>query len=110
MSDGQSTGFGLVLSFSGLYPTMAEEHAFVHGVEFGKLWERMVGGSESEIEGTFHAANRMIIERASASQGWDCEIRDATDEAGSSYSEWLFVKLTKTRAAKPNPHGLKVIK
>lgn len=107
--NGKSAGFGLILSFSGLYATMPEEHAFVHGVEFGKLWERMVGGSESEIEGTFHSANKTIIERACASQGWDCEVQVATDESGKVFDEWLFAKLTKARASKPNPHGLKVV-
>lgn len=104
MSDDQNeTAYGLVLSFDGLYPTMAEEHAFVHGVEFGRLWHRMRSGQEAEIEETVHAANRPTIERAAASQGWEVEFKDAGEPT------WLFATLRKVKSERPNPHGLRVV-
>jgi hypothetical protein len=104
MSDAEETSYGLVVSFSDLYPTMEQEHAFVHGVEFGGLWERMRSGTEAEIAVTTHAANRTVIQRAAASQGWDVECRP-TDVEG-----WDFTVLRKTKALdKPNPHGLRVV-
>lgn len=60
----EETSYDLVLSFSGLYETMPEEYAFVHGVEFGQLWSRMASGAEAEIEVTTHEANREVIARA----------------------------------------------
>lgn len=105
-----NTGYDLVVSFSGLYATMPEEHAFVNGCEFGQLWNRMTNGSEAEIEGTFHAANRTVIERACTSQGWDVAFTDSKDDSGQSYDEWVFAKLKKVKAASPNPHGLRIVK
>lgn len=101
--------WGLLLSFSGLYPTMPEEHAFVHGFEFGEIWTRMRGGHEAEIEGTFHTANRTILERACAAGGWNIEIDGCTDESGKTYGEWMTVKMQKAKAASANPHGLRVV-
>jgi hypothetical protein len=98
-----TASYGLVLSFSGLYQTMPEEHAFVHGVEFGGLWARMWAGTEAEIEETVHATNRQIIERAAASQNWTCQFK-LTD-----YPEWQVVAMTKCGVAKNNPHGLRVV-
>lgn len=100
----QETSYGLVVSFAGLYPTDVEEHAFVHGVEFGRLWHRMRSGAEAEIDETVHAANRAVIERSAASQGWDVEFRDTGEPT------WLFVALRKTRSEKRNPHGLRAVK
>ncbi|ADJ21944.1 hypothetical protein Hden_1537 [Hyphomicrobium denitrificans ATCC 51888] len=109
MENANNTAYDLVVSFSGLYGTMPEEHAFVHGCEFGQLWQRMTSGSEAEIEGTFHSANRVVIERACVSQGWSAEFEDAKDDDGKSYDEWLFVKLKKVKSASHNPHGLRVV-
>ena len=102
MSDDE-TQYGLVLSFSGLYQTMPEEHAFVHGVEFGQLWFRMSSGDEAEIDTVTHTENRTVIERAAAAKGWEAEIK-ASDVTG-----WDYTKLKKVRAEKLNPHGLRVI-
>ena len=96
--------FGLVLSFSGLYPTMPEEHAFVHGVEFGQLWHRMSSGDEAEIETTTHTENREVIARAAAAKGWEVECTP------SGTPTWDFTKLCKVRAERPNPHGLRAVK
>ena len=97
------TSYGLVLSFSGLYENMPEEHAFVHGVEFGGLWARMKSGDEAEIDATAHLANKTVIERAAVSQGWDLECLDAGDGC------WMTIKLTKVRSERTNPHGLRVV-
>jgi hypothetical protein len=100
----QETTYGLVVSFAGLYPTDAEEHAFVHGVEFGRLWHRMRSGEEAEMEETVHAANRAVIERTCASQGWIAEFRETGEPS------WLFVTLRKVKAERRNPHGLRAVK
>lgn len=100
----QETSYGLVVSFSGLYLTDAEEHAFVHGVEFGRLWHRMRSGQESEIDETVHAANRAVIERAAASQGWEVEFTDTGEPT------WLFASLRKVKPGSQNPHGLRVVR
>lgn len=104
MADDTETSYGLVLSFEGLYPTMPEEHAFVHGVEFGQLWQRMSEGYEAEIETTTHEKNRDVIARAAAAEGWEVECKPSGTPA------WDFTTLRKVRAEKPNPHGLRVIK
>lgn len=110
MNDGDSIEYGLVFSFSDLPFGETTEHAFVHGVELGQLWQRMRSGSEAEIEGTFHAINRTAIERCAAADGWEVEFKDATDESGASYNEWLFAALKKVAVAPPNPHGLRVVR
>lgn len=111
MSDSSNnSAYGIVMSFSGLFATMPEEHAFVNGCEFGQLWSRMTSGMAAEIEGTFRAANRTVIERACASQGWNVEFTEAKDDAGNSYDEWVFAKLEKVKGASHNPHGLRVVK
>lgn len=106
---GEDSKYGLVVSFTGLPFGDSPEHAFVHGVEFGQLWQRMRSGAEAEIEGTFHASNREVIERACAAEGWASVCSMATDESGKKYDEWIFVKMSKTAKAKPNPHGLRVV-
>lgn len=106
---GETTGYGFVLSFNGLPFGETTEHAFVHGFELGQLWQRMRSGTESEIEGTFHAINREAIERACAAEGWSVTITDATDETGKIYDTWVVVKLTKATRARSNPNGLRVV-
>jgi hypothetical protein len=99
------TGWGLVVSFSGLYPTMAEEHAFVHGVEFGALDWRMEHGQEAEIRLPTHTANRKVIQRAAATRGWEVASKPSEIEG------WDYTELRKVAAQKrPNPHGLRVVK
>lgn len=103
MTDAEAN-YGLVVSFSGLHATPAEERAFVYGVEFGMLWARMRSGDEAEIEMTTHEANRAVIERAAASQGWHL------DRKPSGTPTWDFTKLTKAKALdRPNPHGLRAV-
>jgi hypothetical protein len=104
MTIDNATEYGLVLSFAGLYPTMPEEHAFVHGVEFGRLWDRIRSGAEAEIYAVTHTANREIIARAAASEGWEIEVK-ATDVEG-----WDETTLRKVRTARDNPNGLRVVK
>lgn len=96
-------GWGLLVSFSGLYQTGAEEHAFVHGVEFGRIFHRMCSGAEAEIEEMVHADNRAVIERAAASQGWAVEFRDTGEPT------WLSMTMRKVRAERRNPHGLRAV-
>jgi hypothetical protein len=103
MSDQPEGGYSLLLSFEGLYPSMEEEHAFVHGVEFNEIWRRMRDGKEAEIETATHVENRKIICRAAASQGWDAEI------APSGIEGWDTTKLRKVRPERHNPHGLRLI-
>ena len=103
MSDQQKDGYVLLLSFEGLYPTMAEEHAFVHGVEFNEIWRRMRDGKEAEIDTATHVENRIVIYRAAASQGWDVEI------VPSEIEGWDTTKLRKARSERHNPHGLRLI-
>lgn len=102
MSD-NDTAYSLVLSFDGLPFAPDPEHAFTHGVEFGMLWSRMKGGQEAEIAQCFSSANRVVIERAAAAEGWSVETKS------TEYPEWIDVRLTKTAPAKLNPHGLRVV-
>lgn len=99
----EETSYGLVLSFTGLYESIEEEHAFVHGFEAGKIWTRMKSGLEAEIEATTHAVNRVVIERAAIADGWVCEIKPTGTEG------WDYINLRKVSAAKINPHGLRVV-
>ncbi len=92
---GQEGIYSLVLSFANLYPTMPEEHAFVHGVEFGGLWARIANGAEAEIEMTTHEHNREVIARAAAAKGWDLECNPSGVEG------WDFTTLrARCRAAR----------
>ena len=99
----EETGYALVLSFDGIRKTQEEGHAFTHGVEFGMLWARMKAGAEAEIAQCFATANREVIERAAAAEGWDVEIKP------TDYAEWIDVRLVKSKTAKSNPHGLRVV-
>lgn len=103
MSDGEG-GYELVLSWSGLFKTIEEEHAFTHGFAFSQLWSRMSDGNEAEIEETTRVENRAVIARAAAAKGWELEVKPS-DTTG-----WDFTKLVKVRAEKPNPHGLRVVR
>mgnify|MGYP001766175378 CR=1 FL=1 len=102
MSDG--SGYELVLSFAGLDFGANAEHAFVHGFEAGQIWQRMMAGREAEIDLTCHAANRVLLERAAASQGWALEIDELPDCGGT----YIHVKLAKKTAPRGNPHGLRI--
>lgn len=103
-SEDDLSGYSLVVSFSNLYPTMPEEAAFCHGVEFGGLWRDMTQGSKAEIKATTHAVNRTVIARAAAAQGWELSVR------GSEIDGWDYTVLRKVAAARSNPHGLHVVK
>lgn len=94
--------WGLVLSFTGLDFGETTEHAFVHGVEFGQILQRMLESREAEIEQLIHTINCTAIERACAAQGWSAEFRDMADG-------YTTAVLRKTSAARPNPHGLRVV-
>ena len=94
--------YGLRLSLANLYKTDAEEHAFIHGVEFGGIYGRMLSGNEAEIEEMTHVANREAFERAAAAEGWTIETTPQCDT-------WDQTKLIKVGEAKSNPHGLRVI-
>ena len=107
MADDEEGGYSLVLSFSDLYLTMAEEHAFCHGVEFAGLWHRMRDGREAEIEATTHRANRAIIERAAAKEGWQVEFIPTPPEVSD---DWDVTVLRKVASERANPHGLRVVK
>ena len=102
-NEAADTSYGLVLSLSGLYPSIQEEHAFVHGVEFGQLWHRMSSGREAEIELATHEANREVIARAAAAKGWALECKP------SGTPTWDFTTLRKTKTERPNPHGLRAV-
>jgi len=104
MNGENASYYDLVLSFDNLFQTMPEERAFVHGVEFGGLWHRMVLGAEAEIQATTHTENREVIARAAAAKGWTAESNPSGIEG------WDFTKLCKVRAEQPNPHGLRVVK
>lgn len=108
--DGGGNGWGLVLSFGGIYPTREEEHAFVQGFEMGCLDALMNGGTVAEIERTMHTANRAMVERAAAAYGWSLEITPCMDGAGNDVPDYIMIKMSKTTAARPNPHGLRVVK
>lgn len=96
-------GWGLVLSFAGLYATIEEEHAFVHGFEFREIYADMKANKMLTIERTAHVENRKVIERAAAALGWSFE---ATP---SESSGWDCIKLVRVRPERNNPHGLKVV-
>lgn len=104
MSEQDGGGWGLVLSFAGVEFGNDTEHAFVHGFEAGQIWQRMTCGHEAEIETTAHRANRELLTRAAAAEGWAVEIKP------TDYAEWIDVRLTKTGSAKPNPRGLRVVR
>lgn len=104
----EAAAYGLLISFTGVPFGDSTEHAFVHGAEFGQLWQRMRSGREAEIKGTFHAVNRMAIERAAAADGWSCEFSEVSYET-TTFDDWVNVTLRKIAAAKPNPHGLRVV-
>lgn len=99
-----ATTYGLIVSFDGLYPTMPEERAFVHGFEFGQIWWRMSEGMVAEIDTMAHTENREAITRAAAAQCWALTVEPTGTEG------WDFIKLRKVRAATANPHGLRVVK
>lgn len=63
--------YGLLVSYSGLYPTMAEEVAFVHGVEIGMLHAAM--SHEEEFERTLHDENQEVVRRECNALGYDVE-------------------------------------
>ena len=103
MTPATTGSYGLVLSFEGLYPTMAEERAFVHGFAFARLWDRLCSGKEAEIEETTRVENRTIIGRAAAAKGWELEVKP------SGTPGWDYTTLRKVRAERVNPHGLQVV-
>lgn len=98
----EHTGYTLVLSFEGLFSELAEEKAFVYGVEFGQLLQRM--RTETYIEETFNSENRRIIQRAAAAYGWEFDWKP------SGTRGWDYVTLTKgAPLEQPNPMGLRVV-
>lgn len=99
------TGYSLELSFANLYPTMDEEHAFVQGVEFGRILFLMDGGATTEICTNTRMENRTVIARAAAAYGWDASIQP------SGTPGWDITLLTKRQApAISNPRGLRIVR
>lgn len=103
MSENDETTWTPLVSFSGLGFNADPEHAYVHGVEFGQIWQRMRDGREAEIYTTMRLENIEVIQRAAAAEGWDCEI------VPTEYDGWQEVNLQKRRAAIANPRGLRVV-
>lgn len=97
--------YTLLVSFKGLEFHPDSEHAFVHGVEFGQLMQRMEHGSEAEIAATIHEQNVVVVERAAAALGWDCEVKPTNPPTDG----WKIAELVKHRSAGGNPHGLRVV-
>lgn len=104
MSDDTNAWKPLV-SFAGVDYGENTEHAFVHGVEFGMLWQRMQAGTEAEIQMTVHDINRTVIERACAADGWGVTFAPTEPPTPG----WLVIKAVKQRAARDNPRGLRVV-
>lgn len=103
MSEDGEDGYGLVVSFGGLDFGATVEQAFVHGAEFGQIWQRMQSGAEAEIETTIHTINATVISRAATADGWDCLITP------SEVDGWSSCLLVKRRVATANPHGLRIV-
>lgn len=109
-TQGEDQGWGLALSFAGLFPPAAdgaappEEVSFIRGFEAGQIWQRMCDGREAEIRQICHSENRVVIERAAAAKGWTVEI------GKTAYPEWVDVTLVKAGPSRHNPHGLRVVK
>jgi hypothetical protein len=61
--------YKLLISFDGLYPTMAEEHAFVHGYEAGGINARLIAG-ETPFDTTVHEENRSVLQRSADARGY----------------------------------------
>lgn len=97
------TDYSMRLSLANLYSTDAEEHAFIHGVEFGGIYGRMLSGNEAEIEEATHVANREVFARAAAAEGWSIEVTPVD-------ADWDTTRMTKTAPAIENPRGLRVVK
>ncbi len=92
------------LSFKGLAFHADPEHSFVHGVEFGLLYERMHSGREADIYAQVRAANREVIERACAAEGWSLVV------VPTDVDEWIEVKMSKRSKLRHNPSGIRLVK
>lgn len=105
MADEEGAAYGLLVSFKGTRETFAEEVAFTHGFEAGRIDRRMESGTEAEIEVTTRIENREVLRRMAVAAGWSIDTRPSDVEG------WDFTKLIKVGKApeRPNPRGLRVV-
>jgi hypothetical protein len=77
--------------FRCLVPFPDGSASFVNGFEAGMVWQRMVA-EESPIENpiAYHQANRTVLERMAAAQGYDAEFEPCCDT-------WAMATFTKRR-------------
>lgn len=96
MSD--ESGWQLVVEYPDQSPS------FGHGVEAGKLWQRMVAGTVAEFECYTLPENREVLRRIAAHLGWHI---DRTSDGDF----WDYSKFTKiaSRSATPNPRGFHIV-
>jgi hypothetical protein len=95
MSDEQNeSAYRLLVSFSGLYPTMPEEHAFVHGYEAGAIFAEMKRPDTLALERTVHARNVEVLRRMCAAEGWAVEFQ-STEPPVEPYLSATFKRLPR---------------
>jgi hypothetical protein len=94
--------YKLLISFPDQSPS------FVHGCEFGMIYQRAKEGHLFEQE-TVHAANQEVLTRMCESLNQICEFKIVTDENGVLYKEWLYFT-THFSIDKPRKDHLSVVK
>jgi hypothetical protein len=94
--------YQLLISFPDQSPS------FVHGAEFGGIYQRAKEGYLFTQE-TVHAANREVLIRMCKSLGQTCEFEPAVDESGNVYDEWLYFT-THFSTDKPKESHLSLVK
>src|SRR5579864_3843583 len=92
------SGWRLVVEFPDQSPS------FAHGVEVGKLWQRMDAGTVAEFECFTLAENREVLRRIADYLGWIIEHRWAPVEG---WDDSVFKKVAP-RGRRHNPQGLHI--
>ena len=90
------TGWNLVVSFDGRPDACATcgDQQFVLGVEVGTLLARLET-RPANWRGTYHAANRMMIERVAQARGYEAKVEASSDPA------WLFIDFAPVESSTP---------
>lgn len=98
------SGWHLVVEFPDQSPS------FAHGVEVGKLWERMNSGTIAEFDCLIMSENVEVMYRIAEYLGWGMKsLKFPRDmEAGSGWETYSFKKIAP-RGRRDNPVGLRLV-
>lgn len=103
--DNEGSAHKRVLNFDGLEFGSNSKRAFLHGYDFGLIYQVMLAGDRNEIETTIPQEIKEVIERACAVESWSVWF----ERVDPPYEHLLICKMSKRSRGEGNSHGSRLI-